>query len=136
MVLNLFLPIHLYLDLFDRRVLEVLRDEGPRGFHQLLGEVGFSHNTLRRHLRHLENKGLVVREKIPLRGRGRPRFAYSMPPQLRRRVSPILSDPSVEVVTITFSRLRHACRFEKGGRCKKARGACKAQSCPLILKRE
>jgi len=123
------------MDYFDDRILEVLQDGRSRGFHRLLGEVGFSHNTLRCHLKHLEAEGLVVREKKPLKGRGRPRFAYSLPPRLRRYASPIFSDPSVEAVTITFNKLKHACRFEKGGWCKKARTTCRVQNCPLTLKK-
>jgi len=40
------------------------------------------------------------------------------------------SEPSTEVVSLPFSRLRHLCRFEKGGYCKKIRGACKPQKLP------
>jgi hypothetical protein len=51
-------------------------------------------------------------------------------------VSLALSDPFTEVVSITFSRLRHLCRFEKGGYCKKIKKRCEAQSCPQILNKE
>jgi hypothetical protein len=35
---------------FDERVLTALKDGKPRSFTTLLGEVGFSHNTLQQHL--------------------------------------------------------------------------------------
>jgi hypothetical protein len=35
------------MDLFDERILAVLKDRKPRAFTQLLKEVGSSHNTLR-----------------------------------------------------------------------------------------
>ena len=34
------------MDFFDERILTALKDGKPRGFAVLLGEVGFSHNTL------------------------------------------------------------------------------------------
>ena len=38
------------MDFFDERILARLRDGKPRGFTVLLGEVGFTHNTLQQHL--------------------------------------------------------------------------------------
>ena len=100
------------------------------------GEVGFSHNTLRLHLERLVDKGLVMKQKMPKKGLGRPRFSYSLPPKLKRHIFLILSEPFTEVVSLPFSRLRHLCRFEKGGYCKKIKGACKAQNCPETPKKE
>ena len=123
------------MDPFDEHILSVLRDGRPREFCQLLMEVGFSHNTLRLHLNVLVDQGLVIKEKMPVKRLGRPKIMYSMPPGLRRQASSILSNPFTEVVTLTFKRLRHLCRFEKGGRCKKTRGLCEAQNCPQIIKK-
>ena len=53
---------------FDDRVLTVLRDGKPRGFHQLLGEAGFSHNTLRPHPERLVDTSLVMKQKMPKKG--------------------------------------------------------------------
>ncbi|MGC8962020.1 MAG: hypothetical protein ACP5K1_06230 [Candidatus Bathyarchaeia archaeon] len=39
-----------------------------------------------------------------------------------------------DVVGLNFQGLRHACRFEKGGLCKKARIGCAIEKCPLIIK--
>ena len=41
------------MDLFEERVLAVLNDGKPRVSTQLLGEVGFSRNTLKLRLRRL-----------------------------------------------------------------------------------
>jgi len=122
------------MDFFDERILTVLGDGKPRTFHQLLGEVGFSHNTLRLHLERLVEKGLVLKQKKPKKGLGRPMFTYSLPPRIRRHISLILSEPSTEVVSLPFSKLTHLCRFEKGGYCKKIRGTCEPQKCPEIPK--
>jgi hypothetical protein len=40
----------------------------------------------------------------------------------------------VELVALPFSRLRHVCRFEKGGYCKETRRNCAPQICPQIRK--
>ena len=64
---------------FDERVLAALKDGKPKSFATLLSEVRFSHNTLQQHLERLAAKGLVVREKFPATGFGRPKFAYHVP---------------------------------------------------------
>jgi predicted ArsR family transcriptional regulator len=124
------------MDFFDERILNVLKDGKPRVFNQILNDVGFSHNTLRLHLDFLVDQGFIVKEKKPSKGLGRPAFTYSIPPKVKRQVSLALSDPFTEVVSITFSRLRHLCRFEKGGYCKNMRTKCEAQICPQIIKGE
>jgi predicted transcriptional regulator len=103
------------MDFFDERVLTALKDGKPRGFTVLLGEVGFSHNTLHQHLKHLMAQGLIVREKATANSFGRPKYAYHVPSRTTKQVSLALQDPHVELVALPFSRLRHVCRFEKGG---------------------
>jgi len=56
----LYSPI---MDLFDERVLAVLIDGKPKFFAQLLGEAGFSRNTLKLHLKRLTAQSLVISEK-------------------------------------------------------------------------
>jgi predicted ArsR family transcriptional regulator len=124
------------MDSFDERVLSVLKDGKPRLFTQLLSEVVFSHNTLRLHLERLEAQGFVMEEKTLLNGLGRPKLAYRVPARVRQQVSIALSDPTVEIVALSFSRLKHLCRFEKGGYCKQARKNCEAVNCPQILKKK
>jgi len=124
------------MDLFDKRILNVLKDGKPRGFDELLSEVGFSHNTLRFRLSSLERQGFIVKAKKPGKSRGRPSFTYSLPPKLSRRVALTLKEPYTAIVSLTFQNLRHLCRFEKGGYCKETRKRCEAQSCPQILRGE
>jgi predicted ArsR family transcriptional regulator len=124
------------MDPFDERILKVLSDGKKRSFHQLLGEVGFSHNTLRLHLESLVDRGLVLREKMPRRGHGRPMFTYALSPSLKRQIIHMLSEPYVEFVSLPFSKLKHLCRFEKGGYCKKIRAVCEAKKCPEIPKEQ
>jgi DNA-binding Lrp family transcriptional regulator len=122
------------MDLFDERILSVLSDGKPRVFAQLLGEVGFSRNTLKLHLKRLTAQNLVMKEKTLSNGRGRPKYAYFLSPRVRQQVSAALSDPSITIVTLPFSRLRHLCRFEKGGYCKQLKNRCDAGNCPQIPK--
>jgi predicted ArsR family transcriptional regulator len=112
------------MDLFDERILVVLKDGKPKVFTTLLGEVGFSHNTLQQHLERLTAKGLVLKEKDVANGFGRPKFAYQVPSRTTKQVIAALEDPAVELVGISFSRLRHVCRFEKSGYCKETKGDC------------
>ena len=100
---------------FNERVLDSLKDGKPKSFAALLSEVSFSHNTLQQHLERLTAKGLVVREKLPATGFGRPKFAYHILVGASKQVTLALEDPAMELVAISFSGLRHVCRFEKGG---------------------
>jgi predicted ArsR family transcriptional regulator len=122
------------MDFFDERVLATLKDGKPRGFTVLLDEVGFTHNTLQQHLKGLVAKGFVVREKAAANGFGRPRFAYHVTSRTTKQVAAALEDSTVELVAIPFSRLRHVCRFEKGGYCKETRKNCEPQICLQIRK--
>ena len=122
------------MDLFDEHILATLRDRKPRDFNALLGEVGFTHNTLQQHLQRLTARGLVVKEKMASNNLGRPKFAYHVPSRATKQINAALDDPRVELVAIAFSRLRHVCRFEKVGYCKETRKDCAPQICPQIRK--
>jgi len=122
------------MDFFDERVLAALKDGKPKSFATLLNEVSFSHNTLQQHLERLTAKGLVVREKPASTDFGRPKFAYHVPLRASKQVTAALEDPALEQVVIPFSRLRHVCRFEKGGYCKETRKGCTPQICRQIRK--
>ena len=133
MVLNPFF-YYFIMDFFDERILAVLSDGKPKVLAQLLGEVDFSRTTMKLHLKRLLSQGLVVKEKMPLNRKGRPKYAYSTPPRIRQQVSAALSDPRITIISLHFSRLRHLCRFEKGGYCKQARKNCNPENCPQLPK--
>jgi predicted ArsR family transcriptional regulator len=122
------------MDSFDRCILAMLRDGESRDFPQLLREVGFSHNTLRLRLTSLKRQGLIVETKKHKESSGRPGFMYSLPPDVKHRVALTLTDPYTTIVSLTFQKLRHLCRFEKGGYCKNMRSRCEAQNCPQTIK--
>jgi len=122
------------MDFFDERVLAALKDGKPRSFTMLLGEVGFSHNTLQQHLDRLVARGLVVKEKVASNSLGRPKFAYHILSTATKQVTAALQNPYETLVTLQFTRLRRLCRFEKGGYCKEAKKNCAPQNCPQIRK--
>ena len=74
------------MDFFDQRILAALKDGKPRSFYALQGHVGFSHNTLQQHLKRLVEKGLVLKEKDPASGFGRPRFVYHIQSKTAKQV--------------------------------------------------
>jgi predicted ArsR family transcriptional regulator len=122
------------MDSFDERILAALKDGKPRGFTALLSEVGFTHNTLQQHLQRLTARGLVVKEKMASNNLGRPKFNYRVPSAAAKLVTAALENPYEAFVTLWFTRLRHVCRFEKGGHCKETRKNCEPQNCPQTKK--
>ena len=122
------------MDIFDEQILTVLSDGKSKVLAQLLEQVDFSRNTVKLHLKRLLSQGLVAKEKTPSNGKGRPKYAYSVPPRIRQQVSAALQNPAITIVSLPFSRLRHLCRFEKGGYCKQVRKNCSPENCPQILK--
>ena len=122
------------MDFFDERVLAALKDGKPKSFTALLSEVDFSHNTLLHHLERLAGQGFIVKEKAPSNSFGRPKFAYHMPSRTVKQVTVAHQDPHVELMGLPFSRLRHVCRFEKGGYCKETKKNCAPQNCPQTRK--
>jgi len=121
------------LDLFERKIIEVLSSGEPKDFHNLLSKVDFSHNTLRQHLDQLIAKGLVERRKVPKEGPGRPSHRYILSGDVRRSISALLR-PDLGLVMLSFDVLRRLCRHEKGGYCKEIRGGCDSQKCPKIVR--
>jgi predicted ArsR family transcriptional regulator len=79
------------MDFFDKRILALLSDGKPRVLAQLQGDVDFSLNTLKLHVKRLVARNLVVKEKTPSNGKRRPKYTYSIPPGLRQQVSAALS---------------------------------------------
>jgi predicted ArsR family transcriptional regulator len=122
------------MDFFDEKILASLKDGKPKDFKGILDQVGFSHNTLQQHLRGLVDRGLIFKQKPTLKTTGRPKFTYQIPSTTAKQLKIVRNDANVELVGIAFSRLRHVCRFEKGGICKLTRNMCSPQICPEIKK--
>jgi predicted transcriptional regulator len=128
MGLSFFLGM--YLDFFDRKILDVLRrKDEPLTLAELVRDSGFARSTVIIHLERLGTEGLVLKEKKSGKGRGRPEFLYRPADIPQPKTAP---QPSV--VALEFSKLKKACRYEKGGYCKLARDKCIIQNCPLPIK--
>jgi predicted ArsR family transcriptional regulator len=67
------------MDPLDVEILNHLRDGKPKEFKQILAAVKLSHNTLRHHLDSLEDQKIITKSNQPVKGRGRPKFTYSVP---------------------------------------------------------
>jgi predicted transcriptional regulator len=92
----------MYLDFFDRKILDVLtRKDEPLTLADLVRDSGFARSTVIIHLERLGSGGLVLKEKKPGEGRGRPEFQYRPADAPQPRVTP---QPSV--VLLEFSRLK------------------------------
>jgi hypothetical protein len=61
---------------------------------------------------------------------GRPKFAYHIPSTAAKQVTAALQNPYEALVTLQFSRLRHLCRFEKGGYCKRSKKELRTSKLP------
>jgi len=85
--------------------LAALKDGEPRSFTTLLGEVGFSHNTLQQHLDRLDARALLLRRKVASNSLGRPKFAYHVPSTAAKQVTAALQNPYEALVTLLFTRL-------------------------------
>ena len=120
----------MYLDAFDRRIVDALRvKDKPMTLAELVDATGFARSTVIIHLERLMSEGLILREKKPVGGRGRPKFVYRL---IKTPESKAAFQPSI--VPIEFSKLRKACRYKKGGYCKLVKNAYSAQNCKLIIK--
>jgi predicted transcriptional regulator len=67
----------MHLDFFDRKILDVLtKKDEPLTLAELVRDSGFARSTAIVHLERLGSEGLVLKEKKPSKGRGRPEFQY------------------------------------------------------------
>ena len=120
----------MYLDFFDRKINDVLSRTGePLTLAELIRDSEFARSTVIVHLERLGSEGLVLKEKKLSKGRGRPEFLYRAADTPQPKTAP---QPSL--VVLEFSKLKKACRYEKGGYCKLARNMCATQNCQLTIK--
>ena len=119
------------MDSIDEEIVKALKNGKTMLFEDLLSKLGVSHNTLRLHLDELAQKGVIKKEKLPPKGRGRPSYVYSAGSVPVRKAPPRMNE-ATGVVSLSFERLSQICRFEKGGWCKKLRDGCYASDCPQI----
>jgi len=69
----------MYLDAFDQRIVDAFRvKDRPMTLAELVDATGFARSTVIIHLERLMSEGLILREKKPVGGRGRPKFVYRL----------------------------------------------------------
>ena len=102
------------MNYLEQHILSALKNGETQSFTALQSKVGFSHSTLQQYLTELIENGPVLKEKDPARGFRRPSYVYHLA-NAARYVAAALDKPDVELVTLPFIRLKHVCRFEKGG---------------------
>jgi len=124
------------MDSFDQLILDSLKDGSSKTSKEILAKGGLSHNTLKRHLQHLMNEGLVQRAEKAENRRGRPKYGYYLAPKLRQHVNLTLEGRCTSLVTLTFTRLKQICRHSKGGFCKTKKRNCSSHICPYIIREE
>jgi len=61
----------------DKRLIDMLRNEGPRTVEQLVGSFGVTATAIRQRLNRLTAAGLIERVELR-RGRGRPLYQYRL----------------------------------------------------------
>lgn len=115
------------MDWACRSLVEILKVENDLSLSQIVEKSGFARQTVHNHLKHLVAAGILSCE-AEKRGRGRPTMIYH---RSRQRVETI---GEADLVSLTFQKLKHACRFEKGGWCKETRSKCTPEKCPLTPK--
>jgi len=116
--------------------LASLKDGSPRSFKEILAKGGLSHNTLKRHLRRLMDRGLVLRAEKVKNRRGRPEYSYCLTPKLKQRVNLRLTEAYTSLVTLTFTKLKQICKHNKSGFCQTKRRNCGSYVCPHIMRGE
>jgi len=115
------------MDWACRTLIEILKDKNDLSLSQLVEKSGLARQTVHNHLKHLLETSYLSQEAVKS-GRGRPTMVYH---RSKQHVE-VLEE--VDVVRLKFQKLKHACRFEKGGWCKELRGKCASEKCPLTLR--
>jgi hypothetical protein len=72
---------------------------------------------------------MILKAKTLKNGPGRPSFTYALPPNIKQRVDLVVTEPYTTIVSLAFQKLKHLCRFEKGGYYKNTRRRCEARKC-------
>jgi predicted transcriptional regulator len=103
---------------------------GSITIRELVSASGLSRQTVQRYLKDFEEAGLVVRSRV-VKGRGRPKHHYKPTMKLARAVSKGLGE-EMDKFLISFKVLRRACKWSKGGFCKKKVKKCTPTICPII----
>lgn len=116
------------------RILDSLSE--PKALVSLAREVGLTRQTLSKHLKAMEARGLVSRgyEKS---GRGRPRSLFLAVKRGEEGAKPP-SPQALErqdLILVRFGAFRKLCRLNRGEVCIKTGRGCRLRNCPLATRK-
>ena len=114
------------------RILERLSE--PRTLAGLAKEVGLTRQTLSKHLKAMEMKGLVSRSyEKPERGRPRTLFIAVKEGRVAKRppLEPLRRD---DLILVRFGAFRKLCSLNRREICTKTGKGCRLRNCPLATR--
>ncbi len=95
----------------DRDLLDLLRQRGPLTISQLTNALSVTQTAVRQRLTRLMGEGLIQRASLPISGRGRPGYAYSLTEKALRQSASNFADLAIalwnEIRTIDPPQLRN-----------------------------
>jgi predicted ArsR family transcriptional regulator len=104
----------------------LIEKEGKLSLNQIIEKSKLARQTTHTHLKHLVGGGILLREAIGS-GRGRPTIFYY------RTERPIKS-LKLNIVSLSFGKLKIVCRHQKNNRCQQKNTYCSIDVCPVTLK--
>ena len=116
------------------RILESLSE--PKTLTELVREVGLTRQTLSKHLKVMEARGLVSRSYEKQR-KGRPKSLF-ITVKKGREVAKTFMPEALEMhdlVLVKFGAFRKLCRLNREGVCTKTGRGCRLKNCPLTIKK-
>lgn len=121
--------LNVIMDWACRCLIGVFDGGNTLSISQIVERSGLARQTVHNHLKHMVEAGILSQETAKL-GRGRPTILY------RRSMKTVPAElvKGNNIVSLSFQRLKHACRFEKGGWCKELKEKCSSERCPLAIK--
>lgn len=136
------------MDLHCQKILKTFHGNMQRGYclEDIIHTTHMARQTVFNHLKHLLDSGLITREpskqqielwENPKRGRPTILYRKAGAEKPKEAISQQIKPKPVNrtgLVYLDFNKLKHACRFEKGGNCKEKREKCAIFACPLIAK--
>ena len=114
---------------FEIPIARLIQDEGKLSLKDVIKKTGLSRQTAINNLKTLTKNGYLSRQSL-VKGRGRPTILYY------RTQKPINILKFGNAVTLSFQKLKHVCRLEKGGFCKQKKCHCSPNICPIVIKRD
>ena len=114
------------------RILKSLSE--PKTLANLVKEVGLTRQTLSKHLKAMEAKGLVSRSYEKPK-KGRPKSLFLAVNRGSEDVKTIMPEAfeREDLILVKFGALRKLCRLKREEVCTKTGRGCRLKNCPLAM---